>query len=469
MRPIDTARIPLVLCLALAGCGGMSASRARTAYVAAHGQLPEPEEIRVEEYLADYEESLPDPAPHALGMTLEGARAAWGAESEEPLFVAQVAVRARASHVRPPLALMLVVDRSGSMAEADKMTFVREGLHRLVGQLDPADRVGIVGFDDSAELFLPITPVGEGAAIHAAIDRLVPRGGTNLSEGLRAGYQTLEGLAGAGVLRRVLLLTDAMANVGETDLYAIAHQARSGDARGISLSAIGVGLAYEDATLVEMARQGQGNHYFLDSPERITRVFEREVEGLLEDVADQAHLTFSPAPGVEVVRVEGLDVETSGEHWRLDLGRLGAGQHRVALVTLRGVDPADRAPIVGRFTLDYLDLRAGEPARQTSVEPIHVVDDAAEGTVARNSAVAWMARDLREVAELARAGRYDDAERRLTRARAVIAAVSAARPGDAQLVEDLGTLDGFARALAAHTGRPYRVVRAHVRVSMEGG
>ncbi|MCB9598162.1 MAG: VWA domain-containing protein [Sandaracinaceae bacterium] len=467
MRP--TPSMLLTLTLALTGCGAMAASRGRTAYVAAHGQLPLPEEIRVDEYLADYDESLPDPAPYALGMTLQGARAAWGGESSEPLFVAQVAVRARDSHVRPPLSLMLVVDRSGSMQEQDKMTFVRAGLHQLVGQLDPSDRVGITAFDDRADVLLPLVSVGEGDAIHRAIDQLVPRGGTNLSEGLRVGYEAIEGPASVGTMRRVVLLTDAMANVGDTDMYRIAHQARQGDAAGVRLSAVGVGLQYQDAVLVEMARQGYGNHYFLDSPERIHRVFSAEVEGLLEDVADQAYLTFSPAPGVEVVRVEGLDVETSGEHWRMELGRMGAGQHRVALITLRGVDPLEHGPTVGRFTLDYVDMRAGEPTRQTEAEPVRVVEDAAEGTVARNSAVAWMARDLRDVAELARSGQYDDAERRLDRARAVISAVAAARPNDTQLAEDLETLDGFARALASHTGHPYRVVRARVRVSMEGG
>lgn len=468
MRPTHLV-LALALTAALPGCGGTQASRARAAYVAAHGQLPQPDEIRVEEYLADYDESLPDPTPNALGMTLEGARAAWGAEASEPLFVAQVAVRGRDSHVRPPLGLMLVVDRSGSMQDEDKMVYVREGLHRLVGELHPADLVGVTAFDDRAEVILPMTSVGEGERIHWAIDQLVPRGGTNLSEGLRAGYEGLDRMEGTGVMRRVLLLTDAMANVGDTDMHRIAHQARAGDARGISLSAVGVGLAYEDAVLAEMARQGQGNHYFLDSPQRITRVFEREVQGLLEDVADQAHLTFSPAAGVEVVRVEGLDVETSGEHWRMDLGRIGAGQHRVALITLRGVDPRASAPIVGRFTLDYLDMRSGEAARQTSAEPLRVVTDASDGTVARNSAVAWMARDLREVAALAQAGRWDEADARLTRARAVISAVAAARPSDAQLAEDLVTLDGFARAIATRSGRPYRAVRAHLRVSVEAG
>ena len=209
----------LLLAITLSGCGGSQiASRQRTRYTVRHGVLPQPSEIRVAEYLADYPEDLPDPAPRALGLTVEAARAAWASHDSEPLLVVQTAVRGRSADVRPPVALMFVVDRSGSMASQDKMSFVRQGLHRLVDQLDPRDTVGIVAFDDRAELLLPLTRVGESAHLHHAIDRLQPRGGTNLSEGVRAGYEQLRDHRLGRMLRRVVLLTDAMANVGETDM-----------------------------------------------------------------------------------------------------------------------------------------------------------------------------------------------------------------------------------------------------------
>lgn len=454
----------LILAFAVSSCGAAMASRARTRYVAAHGMMPEPSEIRVEEFLAEYPEALPDPAPYAAGMTIEGARAAWAAESSEPLFVVQAAIRGRNADRRPPLALMLVVDRSGSMAESDKMTYVRQALHRLVDQLDPRDAVAITAFDDVAELILPLTRVGEPAALHQAIDTLYPRGATNLSAGLEVGYGGLAQAGLDGYLRRVVLLTDAMANVGDTDLSRIADWAARGDAAEIRLSAIGVGLAERDDVLTEMARRGHGNHYFLDSPQEIERVFAHEVQGLLEDVADRTQLTFTPVPGVEVVRVDGAEAHPSGPHWQIDLGRLGATQHRVVLFTLRGVPMDQRTPTVGRFTLDFVDMRAREPVRREDAQPVHVVGDAAEGTVARNAAVAWMATDLRRVSELAHAGQYADAQRVLDRVRAVISAISAARPADGELTRDLEMLEGFARALSNYTGEPVHALRARIAV-----
>lgn len=456
-----------LVALTLVACGGAYASRARTRYVASHGGLPQPSEIRVDDFLADYPESVADPAPHAAGVSVEGARAAWAAESSEPLFVVQTVVRGRNPDVRPPMAMMFVVDRSGSMQEEDKMTYVRQALHRLVEQLDPRDRVGVAAFDDYAEVILPVTSVSEGEALHAAIDRLQPRGATNLSHGLQVGYAALA-QEPTTHLRRVVLLTDAVANVGDTDLHRIGGWAARGDADGIRLSAIGVGLGHRDDVLVEMSRQGRGNHYFLDSPDEIERVFAREAAGLLEDVADGVHVTFTPAPGVQVVRVEGATAQARGPHWQADVGRLGAAQHRTVLWTLRGVDPLDRTPTVGRFTLDFTDMRANEPRRVENAQPVFVVTDVAEGTVARNSAVAWMARDLKRVAELAQRGSYAEAQGRLDRVRAVVGAVSAARPADRELQRDLGMLEDLAEALARRTGQPVRRFRASIRVDVEG-
>ncbi len=459
----------ILLAMAVSSCGASTASRARTRYEVAHGVLPDPSEIRVEEFLADYPEALPDPAPYAAGMTQEAARAQWAAEESEPLLVVQTGVRGRNADVRPPLALMLVVDRSGSMADQDKMTYVRGALHRLVEQLDPRDAVGITAFDNNAELTLPLTRVGEAAALHRAIDTLYPRGGTNLSAGLEVGYGGLARAELEGYMRRVVLLTDAMANVGDTDMSRIADWAARGDTSRIRLSAVGVGLGERDDVLAEMARRGNGNHYFLDSPQQIERVFASEVQGLLEDVADRVRLHFSPGPGVEVVRVEGAAATRDGDGWEVDLGRLGAAQHRVVLWTLRGVPKDEPTPSVGRFTLGFVDMRSHEPVVREDAQPVFVVRDAGEGTVARNSAVAWMARDLRRVSELASARRFDEAQQVLDRVRAVVGAVSAARPEDAELTRDLAMLEGFAQTLSSYTGEPVRAFRARVALRIEEG
>ena len=145
-QPPRLSSLLLLLAAFAVGCGGVAmASRQRTRYAVEHGVLPRPSEIRVAEFLSDYPEELPNPGPRlAAGMTVEGARAAWGSEDSEPLLVVQTAIRGRDGDQRPPMAMMFVVDRSGSMAAEDKMTFVRQGLHTLVDRLDPRDSVGIV-------------------------------------------------------------------------------------------------------------------------------------------------------------------------------------------------------------------------------------------------------------------------------------------------------------------------------------
>ena len=151
-----------------------------------------------------------------------------------------------------------------------------------------------------------------------------------------------------------------------------------------------------------------------------------------------------------MVRVEGAD-SLEGQH-AVDLGRLGAGEHRVVLWTLRGVDPSTFRPDVGTFTLDFADMRTMEVLRQSDDRPVFVVEGAEEGTVARNAAVAWMARDLRVITELAQRGRHVEASERLERVRAVMRGVRFSRPNDPELGRDVEMLRDFAHTLAQYAG-----------------
>ncbi|MBD0291670.1 MAG: hypothetical protein ICV74_10485, partial [Thermoleophilia bacterium] len=57
-----------------------------------------------------------------------------------------VAPEAPSDSARAPLALALVLDRSGSMGERNKMTFAREAAVFAVRELRPTDRVSVVAF-----------------------------------------------------------------------------------------------------------------------------------------------------------------------------------------------------------------------------------------------------------------------------------------------------------------------------------
>ena len=110
---------------------------------------------------------------------------------------------------RPPLALALVVDRSGSMAGA-KLAVAKRCARWLVERLRPQDELALVAYDDKVRLLSPLEPVQPGR-LQAAIASLGPGGQTNLSGGWLRGLEQLRAAPADGT-RAVLLLTDGLAN-----------------------------------------------------------------------------------------------------------------------------------------------------------------------------------------------------------------------------------------------------------------
>jgi Ca-activated chloride channel family protein len=205
--------------------------------------------------------------------------------------------------LRPPLNLALVLDHSGSMAAGRKMAHAREAAAFAVQQLLPVDRLSVTIFDDEVETIVPNAPVLDKAAILRRIEGIQPDGSTALFAGWKGGgEQALRHRLDDGV-NRVLLLSDGLANVGLTDPGAIAGQVKALAGRGVSTTTLGVGVDYNEDLMEAMARGGDGNYYFIESPRQLADIFQTELQGLMATVGHQVRLGVEPQHGVRVVDV----------------------------------------------------------------------------------------------------------------------------------------------------------------------
>jgi Ca-activated chloride channel family protein len=322
---------------------------------------------------------------------------------------------------RPSLHLALVLDRSGSMA-GDKLRVARACARYLVRRLRPVDRFALVTYDDDVELRVPLAPV-DPIRLEAALAAIAPGRSTNLSGGWLKGAEVLRGLPARKGPRKVLLLTDGLANVGITDPEALVALARQAGDDGIGTTTIGFGLDFDEVLLTRMAQAGGGNAHFAETPEDAPGIFAQESEDLVQLVAQNVSVEIRPREQVRflgvlsdfpVVAVEGgvqLQLgDAHGEERRRvvfalhvpGLARLGVA--RVADVVVRYVAVGERIA-QHELTLPLVVnlVSADEAARAE-----------ADAEVTEEVVVLRAARAQEEARERAEAGDLDAARRLLS-------------------------------------------------------
>ena len=243
--------------------------------------------------------------------------------------------------VRPPQAVALVIDRSGSM-EGRPLAEARRCAEYVVGRLRPRDTASLVQFDNHVQRLWPAVPMGDGAPLRAAIAAIHSGGNTDLHGGWREGAETLADVAGIG-LKRVILLSDGQANAGLTDSAAIAAQCAQWAARGVTTSTYGLGSSFNEELMVAMARAGGGNPYYGDTAEDLMDPFQQELELLGNLCLRDLRLSASVPDGVEVQMVNDLPAVDGG--WRLPDLAWGAE----AWAVLRLKVPAGALPTLGQL------------------------------------------------------------------------------------------------------------------------
>lgn len=214
---------------------------------------------------------------------------------------------------RPPLALALVIDRSGSM-QGRPLDEARRCAEAVLAHLRPTDSVALVQFDQSVQRLWPAMPVGDGSAQRAVLAGIQAGGNTHLHGGWREGADALGDVPGEG-LKRVILLSDGQANAGLTDPRAIASHCATSSARGITTSTYGLGCSFNEDLMTAMARDGGGNAYYGETAEDLMAPFLEELELLDQLCLRDLRLTVQTPDGVACERVN--DGPAGDRGWRL--------------------------------------------------------------------------------------------------------------------------------------------------------
>ena len=272
---------------------------------------------------------------------------------------------------RPPLALALVVDRSGSM-HGDKLATAKAAAIAVLDRLEPRDRAAVVIFDSDVETILSEGPMtaerkAEARALFADVEA---GSSTALHEGWLTGCRAIAaettGSLSGDRLSRCLLLTDGHANQGLKDPEALAAQAAEVRANaGVGTSTFGVGEDYDEGLLAPMAVSGSGQFHNLRDLSDITAAFAGELGELFAVTARSVRIELEHDRGVtpELVSMYQCAQGRKPGSLTVDVGDLIAGEPRHIVVRLHfsGLVPGDTASVRARVTWRQgEDRRAGE-------------------------------------------------------------------------------------------------------------
>ena len=301
---------------------------------------------------------------------------------------------------RLPVNVALVIDRSGSM-EGAPLEYVKRACSHVVDLLGPDDVLSIVTFEESVDVLMPARRVTDRELIKQHLTRVVPGNTTNLFDGLYAGGAQLASVPEFGrYVTRILLLTDGEPTAGLKDFQSIVGQVADLKARGISVTALGFGPEYNEELMAGIARRSGGNYYFIERPEEIPGVFQKEMETVLGVTAKNAQLTLALPRGVTVRQCFGSPPNFSGRTASIALPDIEGGS---TLTRLWEIDYEPRPAAIYRVAkaiLSYDDGATGQRETLTQNATVEfvidpsVVPSGADPVVAQELSVVQAGRDL---------------------------------------------------------------------------
>jgi Mg-chelatase subunit ChlD len=192
----------------------------------------------------------------------------------------------KGAEVVPVGALMLEIDRSGSMS-GDKLELSKAAAREALKVLSPKDYVGVVSFDSSAYRVIPVQNVRSPERLAAQINTITPGGGTDMYPGMLEGYRSLAQTQAS--VKHMIVLSDGQTN--EADFASLVKQMRAAQ---ITVSAVAVGDGADRQRLLNIAQQGGGKFYAVDNPKAIPRIFVNEARRVARPVVYENDKGFAP-------------------------------------------------------------------------------------------------------------------------------------------------------------------------------
>lgn len=171
-------------------------------------------------------------------------------------------------------AVMLVIDKSGSMAESQKMDGARDAALLSLKGLKDEDFIGVIGFDQAPFVIIDLKPVGEVKfEAERRLRNLTAAGKTNLLPALTTARQKLQRAEGSR--KHIIVLSDGKIPL-TTDAYVAEINALTRD--GVTISTVALGVDADVPFLQYLSKGGRGAFYHTLDPRQLPQIFIEDIK-----------------------------------------------------------------------------------------------------------------------------------------------------------------------------------------------
>lgn len=200
---------------------------------------------------------------------------------------------------KPSLAMLLVIDKSGSMG-GQPIELAKDAAKAAVELLGPKDSIGVIAFDGSPTMVAEIRSTDNKGMIIDQISSIEASGGTAIYPALVDAYNAL--LPVSARLKHIILLTDGHSSDG--DFHGLAGDI---SAARMTLSTVALGGGAAQDLLEELADIGGGRYYFCDDPQTVPQVFAKETMEASKSAINE--LPFAPQLVRPTPVLEGIEMD----------------------------------------------------------------------------------------------------------------------------------------------------------------
>ncbi|MGH7906397.1 MAG: VWA domain-containing protein [Candidatus Binataceae bacterium] len=178
-------------------------------------------------------------------------------------------------HRQRQRALVLIIDKSGSMGRAQKLEYAKAAARTVLKTLKSGDLIAVIGFDSQPFVIVPLEPLSQARPyFDQMIDRLVARGTTYLLPAIEEAQRML--VQSGASLKHVVILTDGETG-GSAVMYYDLISSMHHDG-GVTISTIAIGRDANLPLLQAISRYGGGGFYQTDSARNLPSIFLNDVK-----------------------------------------------------------------------------------------------------------------------------------------------------------------------------------------------